>query len=104
MQFGRIQDIVNKVTIKKSEIYERVKEGTFPEPIKISERISVWDIDTVDLWMTFKKEMSKNNIEFTSRTEEAKAWSKFRNDHMKNHKEQYRTNSNYKRGQKDERK
>jgi prophage regulatory protein len=59
MQFLRIQDVVNKVTIKKSEIWERVKDGRFPKPISLSPRVTVWDISEIDEWMKKQKELSR---------------------------------------------
>lgn len=83
MQFIRIQNVVEKVTIKKSEIYERIKKGIFPQSIDLSPRISVWDYAEIEIWMQFKKEMSINNTKFTSNAEEAKAWMKYKDDFVK---------------------
>jgi len=83
MQFLRIQNVVNKVTIKKSEIYERIKKNIFPDVIPLSPRISVWDHEEIELWMIFKKEMSINNTKFETDEEEARAWLKYRNDFVK---------------------
>lgn len=63
MQFLRIQDVVNKVTIKKSEIWERVKKGTFPNPISLSPRVTVWDNADVEDWMKSQKNESNQSKE-----------------------------------------
>lgn len=43
---------VRAITAKsKSSIYDGVKEGTFPAPIKIGKRAVAWDSRAVDNWI-----------------------------------------------------
>lgn len=86
MQFLRIEKVADKVAIQKSEIWARVKKDIFPKPISISDRITAWDSAEIELWMSFKKMVSKNQIKFLSTEEEAEAWSKFQNDSTKDPK------------------
>ncbi|MBK5963652.1 hypothetical protein CCR95_06020 [Thiocystis minor] len=50
-QFLRFPEVSRRVALKKSAIYKRVQEGTFPAPVKLSERCSVWPEDAIDGWM-----------------------------------------------------
>lgn len=49
--FLRINDVVKKTAIAKSTIWLWVKEKRFPAPLKISERITVWEEHKIELWM-----------------------------------------------------
>lgn len=84
MQFLRIQDVVTKMTIKKSEIWDRVSAKTFPEPISISPRITVWDLDELEIWMQFKKELSRKNTIQKQKIDEAELWKAYLNENLKN--------------------
>jgi len=53
--FVRIKDVMQKTGIAKSTIWLWVKEDKFPKPIKLSERITVWDEDEIDKWIELKK-------------------------------------------------
>jgi prophage regulatory protein len=33
-------------------LWRKVKAGTFPKPIKLSERVTAWNVGTVRAWMT----------------------------------------------------
>lgn len=49
--FLRFVSVSDRVGLKKSAIYKRITEGTFPAPIKLSARCSVWDESSIDAWM-----------------------------------------------------
>lgn len=36
-------------------LWRKVKAGTFPKPIKLSERVTAWNVGTVRAWMTAHK-------------------------------------------------
>jgi prophage regulatory protein len=44
-------------------IYLKIQRGTFPAPIKISERASAWIDSEIDDWMTAQIEKSRRNGE-----------------------------------------
>jgi len=54
MTLLRVKDVVKKTSIGKSTIWVWVKEEKFPEPIKLSDRISVWKESDIDAWMEGK--------------------------------------------------
>jgi prophage regulatory protein len=37
-------------------LWRKVKAGTFPQPIKLSERVTCWQVGTVRAWMTAQEE------------------------------------------------
>ena len=59
MRYLRIQDVKNKTKLCKSHIWEQVKKNNFPQPIKLSPRVTVWDEDELDSWMRKQKEISR---------------------------------------------
>ena len=52
VKFLRIKDVMDKTGIAKSTIWLWVKEGKFPKPIKLSPRITVWENEKIDEWMS----------------------------------------------------
>lgn len=54
MTLLRINDVVKKTSIGKSTIWVWVKDGKFPKPIKLSERISAWKESDIDEWVKGK--------------------------------------------------
>jgi prophage regulatory protein len=41
-------------------IWRKTKEGTFPKPVKLSERITAWHMDDIEQWLAARhKETSK---------------------------------------------
>lgn len=51
MKFLRITDVMEKTGLARSTIWMMCKEDRFPKPIKLSERVTVWDCDLVEEWM-----------------------------------------------------
>lgn len=37
--------------MSKSTIWRKVLSGEFPKPFKLSERVTVWDMDEVERWL-----------------------------------------------------
>lgn len=33
-------------------LWRKVREGTFPKPVKLSERVTAWNVGTVRAWLT----------------------------------------------------
>jgi prophage regulatory protein len=51
-QLLRLPQVEALVGIRKSSIYEGVKAGTFPAPIKLSRRAVCWPAAAIDAWIT----------------------------------------------------
>lgn len=47
----RLAEVVNKTGLSRSYTYKLIKDGDFPSPKKVRDRISVWDEREVDSWL-----------------------------------------------------
>lgn len=47
----RLPEVIEKVGLGKSSIYEGVRLGTFPAPVKLSRRAVCWPASSVDAWI-----------------------------------------------------
>lgn len=47
----RLDQVIALIGLKRSWIYQRIKEGQFPRPIKIGSRASVWTQSSVSAWI-----------------------------------------------------
>lgn len=48
--FLRLTEVCEMIGVGRSTIYKWVNEGTFPAPVKISERAIRWNIDEIEKW------------------------------------------------------
>lgn len=53
----RLREVMQVVGLKKSTIYNMIKQGTFPKPIKISSRAVAWLADAIMTWINMRREM-----------------------------------------------
>jgi len=51
----RVSTLAPRLGISKNTIWRLVREGRFPKPIKITEKISVWKADDVLAWLASKE-------------------------------------------------
>lgn len=49
--FLRQPQVLSFVPISKSTLWRRVHARTFPAPLKLSERVTVWRVEDVRQWM-----------------------------------------------------
>jgi prophage regulatory protein len=47
----RLPEVQRRTGLPRSTIYDRIKRGDFPAPIKLSERSSAWDSRSIDGWI-----------------------------------------------------
>ena len=47
----RLADVRNLVGVSRSTIYKRVSEGSFPRPVRISERSVRWRLEEIEKWI-----------------------------------------------------
>jgi prophage regulatory protein len=47
----RLPEVTRLTSLGRSAIYARVAAGTFPQPVAISSRCTVWRSDEVDAWV-----------------------------------------------------
>ena len=49
--FQRQVHVLKLVPFSKSTLWRRVKDGTFPQPLKLSNRVTVWRVEDIRLWI-----------------------------------------------------
>ena len=57
----RITDVAKKTTLAKSTIWQKMAQGTFPKPTKISPAINVWKESDIDSWIEKQFQNSASN-------------------------------------------
>lgn len=48
----RLPEVEARVGLRKSSIYDGVKNGTFPTPVKLSRRAVCWPEASIEAWIT----------------------------------------------------
>ena len=51
INFLRKPALLKQLGISSSTLYRLIKSGGFPSPVKLSERISIWRLDEVIIWL-----------------------------------------------------
>ena len=57
--FVKLPGLMNVTQLSRSTIYAEVKKGTFPAPIKLSERSVAWPVESVRAWIAQRIEASR---------------------------------------------
>lgn len=50
-RFLRLEDVMAKVGLSRSSIYQMIREGKFPPQVQISQRCVAWQASSIDAWM-----------------------------------------------------
>lgn len=50
----RMPDVEQRTGQKAPTVYLRIKNGLFPPPVKLSERVSVWPLGEIEAWLAAK--------------------------------------------------
>lgn len=45
--YVRLPSVLAVYPVSKSKLYSDIKEGKFPPPVKLSERVSAWRVETL---------------------------------------------------------
>lgn len=48
----RLPEVESLVGLRKSSIYDAMKRGEFPAPVKLSRRAVCWPASSIDAWIT----------------------------------------------------
>jgi len=48
---AREKELLTALPFSKSTLWRKVKDGTFPKPIKLSEKVTVWEVAEVEAWL-----------------------------------------------------
>ncbi len=63
IRIGELASTPNKVGLlpaSPATIWRKVKDGTFPEPVKLGERITAWRMEDIEAWLAARhKEVAK---------------------------------------------
>ncbi|WP_123658989.1 helix-turn-helix transcriptional regulator [Salinisphaera japonica] len=51
MQILRIREVVSRTGLSRSSIYEQVKRGEFPAPLRLDQRARGWLESEIDAWI-----------------------------------------------------
>jgi len=49
--FLRQWQVLACIPFSKSTLWRRIQNGTFPQPIKLSERVTVWRVEAIRDWI-----------------------------------------------------
>ena len=52
MEFLRPKDVMAKMKLCRASLYHLIREGLFPRPVKLGDRVSVWADDEVEKVMS----------------------------------------------------
>ncbi len=58
-RFLRIPEVLKRVGLSRSTLYARIADGQFPRPIKIGERVAVWDETAIESWQDEHRERAR---------------------------------------------
>lgn len=47
----RLPEVMNLVGLKKTTIYMKIREGSFPKPIKLGARATGWEENVIQEWI-----------------------------------------------------
>lgn len=47
----RLPEVMNRVSLSRTAIYNRLKAGTFPKPVKLGSRAIAWQESSIDDWI-----------------------------------------------------
>lgn len=49
--FIRLTQLVALIPFSRASVWRKVKAGTFPQPVKLSERVTAWKAEDVRAWI-----------------------------------------------------
>jgi prophage regulatory protein len=54
----REKELLTVIPFSKSTLWRNVQNGTFPKPIKLSEKVTAWSMTEVEDWLNKKRNKS----------------------------------------------
>lgn len=58
----RLPEVQHQVGLGRSAIYQRLKDGTFPKPVKLGARVAAWPASVIDAWIEQQIAASKASV------------------------------------------
>lgn len=59
VQFYRLSQLKEKLSVSRSSIWSWVKDGSFPKPIKLGKNCTAWNSEDVHAWIQSRIDLSK---------------------------------------------
>lgn len=50
-QLIRLATVLSLTGLPKSSLYHQIKNGSFPKPVKLSERSVAWKVSEIEAWV-----------------------------------------------------
>lgn len=50
-RFMRLPEVCKVAGLAKSTVWEHVRRGTFPQPVKVTDKCTAWRSDEIENWM-----------------------------------------------------
>lgn len=47
----RQKQLLTKIPFSKATLWRKVRNGTFPKPFKLSEKVTVWQVSDIEEWL-----------------------------------------------------
>lgn len=47
----RLPQVIERVGLRRTAIYDAVQRGTFPQPVRLGRRCVAWPSDVIDAWV-----------------------------------------------------
>lgn len=57
----RLPEVESTIGLRRSSIYDGIKRGTFPAPVKLSRRAVCWPASVIDAWITARIKAGGSN-------------------------------------------
>ena len=54
--YVRVSQLTKLIPISKASVWRKVKEGSFPKPVKLGERITAWHMNDIEAWLAARHE------------------------------------------------
>lgn len=61
-RFIRLEEVMDKLSVKKSSVWEWTRTGYFPLSIRIGEKRTVWLESEVDAWMDMHAKENRSKL------------------------------------------
>ena len=56
MKYVRLRKLIEIVPMSKATIWRKLKDGSFPQPVKLGKRITAWRMDDIAAWLASRHE------------------------------------------------
>jgi prophage regulatory protein len=54
VRFIRTRDVLEMIGVGRTTLWEMVRDGCFPKPVRVTERIAAYDLSAVEEWMRLR--------------------------------------------------